>query len=161
MVAGSSAGAAWCEAAPAGAGLAPAVERLRGAPPYLYSVSAATREGVDRPTGPAKRRERDQRRLVSPMRELERNLPDAAAPRADQFAVPPLAVIGAGRAGRSIAVAARRARLPVELAGRDRALDACRRAGVALLCVPDLAIADACVAVAAAVPPLRFVGHVS
>jgi predicted short-subunit dehydrogenase-like oxidoreductase (DUF2520 family) len=92
------------------------------------------------------------------MRELERQLSNATA---DDAATPPLAVIGAGRAGRSIAVAAELARLPAELADREHALEACRRAEAALLCVPDAEIADACATVAAAVPPLRFVGHVS
>jgi predicted short-subunit dehydrogenase-like oxidoreductase (DUF2520 family) len=93
------------------------------------------------------------------MRELERDLPDAAAPDAGGWR--PLAVIGAGRAGRSIAAAAELVGVPAELAGRDQALEACRRAEVALLCVPDAAIADACAAIAPAVPPLRFVGHPS
>jgi predicted short-subunit dehydrogenase-like oxidoreductase (DUF2520 family) len=48
-----------------------------------------------------------------------------------------------------------------QLADREHAVKACRRAEVALLCVPDAAIAEACAAIADAVPPLRFVGHVS
>jgi predicted short-subunit dehydrogenase-like oxidoreductase (DUF2520 family) len=75
--------------------------------------------------------------------------------------MPPLAVIGPGRAGTSIAAAAEREAIPHELAGRDEALAACRRAEAALLCVPDAAIEEACAGVAPAVPPLRFVGHVS
>ena len=94
------------------------------------------------------------------MRELERDLRDAAASNAAD-ALPPLAVVGAGRAGSSIATAAELADVPTELAGRNQALEACRRAEVALLCVPDAAITDACAAIATAVPPLRFVGHVS
>jgi predicted short-subunit dehydrogenase-like oxidoreductase (DUF2520 family) len=94
------------------------------------------------------------------MRELERDLSDATAPRTDDW-LPRLAVVGAGRAGRSIAAAAELAGVPAELAGREQALEACRRAEVALLCVPDATIADACATIAAAVPPLRFVGHVS
>jgi predicted short-subunit dehydrogenase-like oxidoreductase (DUF2520 family) len=94
------------------------------------------------------------------MRELERDLPNIAE-TAHEGALPPLAVIGAGRAGGSIAATARRAGLEVELAGRDGALDACGRAEAALLCVPDAAIPGACAGVAAAVPPLRFVGHLS
>ena len=93
------------------------------------------------------------------MRELERDLPaDAAAHAA---ALPPLAVIGEGRVGSSIAAAAERAGAAVSLAGREDALEACRRAEAALLCVPDDAIAAAAQAIRAAVPPLRFVGHVS
>ena len=95
------------------------------------------------------------------MRELERDIPDVAAQDVALEAMPRLAIIGPGRAGRSIARAAKLAGLSPGLAGRDRALEVCRGAEVALLCVPDAAIRDACASVAAAVPPLRFVGHVS
>ncbi len=95
------------------------------------------------------------------MRELERDLLTQAAPDADAPPFSRLAVIGAGRAGCSIASATTGAGLPVLLAGRDVALEACRESEVALLCVPDTEIAAACAAVAAAIPPLRFVGHVS
>ena len=100
-------------------------------------------------------------RLVSPMRELERDLTTLAARDAGAPSFSNLAVIGAGRAGRSIAAASSAAGLSVRLAGRDDALEACRASEVALLCVPDGGIADACATVAGAVPPLRFVGHVS
>ena len=70
-------------------------------------------------------------------------------------------MIGAGRVGSSIASAARRAGAVVRLAGREDALDACRSAQAALLCVPDDAIPAAAHAIAPAVPPLRLVGHVS
>jgi predicted short-subunit dehydrogenase-like oxidoreductase (DUF2520 family) len=96
-----------------------------------------------------------------PMRELERDHPDEARLTPGGADLPPLAVIGAGRAGGSIAAAAMRSGLRVELGGREGALDACRRAEVALLCVPDGAIAEGCEAVSQAIPPLRFVGHVS
>jgi predicted short-subunit dehydrogenase-like oxidoreductase (DUF2520 family) len=92
------------------------------------------------------------------MRELERDRrhpPDAGALRA------PIAVVGPGRVGRSLAHAAMDAGLDVSVAGRRDAMVACERAEVALLCVPDDAIADACESIAGAVPPLRFVGHVS
>jgi predicted short-subunit dehydrogenase-like oxidoreductase (DUF2520 family) len=94
------------------------------------------------------------------MRELERDLHNDAAPAAG---APPyrLAVIGPGRAGTSIASAATRAGLTIRLAGRQEAVEACRDADVALLCVPDGEIVAACATVATAVPPLRFVGHVS
>jgi predicted short-subunit dehydrogenase-like oxidoreductase (DUF2520 family) len=95
------------------------------------------------------------------MRELEREPSDEARPTTGDPELPALAVIGVGRAGSSIAAAAKRCGLPVELAGRDNALGAARRSVVALLCVPDGAILDACAALARAVPPLRFVGHVS
>jgi len=95
------------------------------------------------------------------MRELERELPTDAARVAEQPPIPPLAVIGPGRVGRSIAAAAQRAGIAVRLAGRDDAVDACRESEAALLCVPDGEIAYACGAIAAAAPPLRFVGHTS
>jgi predicted short-subunit dehydrogenase-like oxidoreductase (DUF2520 family) len=95
------------------------------------------------------------------MRELERDLPHATPREAGGETLPPLAVVGPGRAGRAFAAAAGRAGLEVELAGRDRAGQACRRAGIALLCVPDAAIGGACDALASSVPPLRFVGHLS
>ena len=89
------------------------------------------------------------------MRELERELPgQRGEPRS-------LAIVGAGRVGASLAGAAGDAGLAVTVAGREDALDACRAADAALLCVPDSAIAEACRAVAAAVPPLSFVGHTS
>lgn len=100
-------------------------------------------------------------RLVSPMRELERDPLTQAAPDAGARPFSRLAVVGAGRAGRSIASAATAAGLDVRLAGREDALGACRASEAALLCVPDGEIADACVTATASVPPLRFVGHVS
>jgi predicted short-subunit dehydrogenase-like oxidoreductase (DUF2520 family) len=88
------------------------------------------------------------------MRELERDsLPsplDAA----------PLAVVGRGRVGGSIAQAAEQAGIDVHLAGRDDLAEACRDAGAALLCVPDDAIAEVCALVAAAGPP-ALIGHLS
>jgi predicted short-subunit dehydrogenase-like oxidoreductase (DUF2520 family) len=78
------------------------------------------------------------------------------------FALPSrIAVIGSGRAGRSIARAASGAGLEVELAGREGALAASELSEIALLCVPDGAISDACDRISPAVPPLRFVGHIS
>jgi predicted short-subunit dehydrogenase-like oxidoreductase (DUF2520 family) len=95
------------------------------------------------------------------MRELERELPTDAAHAADQLSFSRLAVIGPGRAGRSIATAAARAGLVVRLAGRTDAGDACRGSEVALLCVPDDQVAVACASATVAIPPLRFVGHTS
>ena len=95
------------------------------------------------------------------MRELERDLPTDAAPEAGAPPFPRLAVVGAGRAGRSIASAASAAGLTVRLAGREGALEAFRSSDVALLCVPDGEIQAACATVSEAVPQLRFVGHVS
>jgi predicted short-subunit dehydrogenase-like oxidoreductase (DUF2520 family) len=85
------------------------------------------------------------------MRELERDLvppPDAT-----------IAIVGRGRVGSSLARVADRAGLDVILAGREDALEACARADVALLCVPDEAIAEACEALGDHTPAL--VGHVS
>ena len=93
------------------------------------------------------------------MRELERNPPDTHATAPPEPA--PLAVVGSGRVGRSIARAASDAGLAVSLAGRSDALAACEQARVALLCVPDASIEEACETISAAVPPLRFVGHTS
>ncbi len=72
-----------------------------------------------------------------------------------------LAVVGNGRLGASVSRAAKSAGIDIALAGRDDALEACRDSKVALLCVPDAAIAEACESIAEAVPPLRFVGHTS
>jgi pantoate--beta-alanine ligase len=94
------------------------------------------------------------------MRELERK--DTMDPEiADAVELPSLAVIGAGRVGRSIARAARDAGLDVTLSGRRDALAAAEETEIALLCVPDSAIVDACATVSAAVPPLRYIGHTS
>jgi predicted short-subunit dehydrogenase-like oxidoreductase (DUF2520 family) len=95
------------------------------------------------------------------MRELERDLPHDAAPAADPRWFPRVAVIGPGKVGGSIAAAATRAGIRVELAGREDTLGACRSAEVALLCVPDGEIEPATESAAAAIPPLRFVGHAS
>ena len=88
------------------------------------------------------------------MRELERN-------PAERREIPSLVVIGPGRLGRSIARVASDAGLPASLAGRRDALAACEQAEIALLCVPDSSIEEACGTISAAVPPLRFVGHTS
>lgn len=72
-----------------------------------------------------------------------------------------LSIVGAGRVGGAIGRAARKAGLEARLAGRDDAVEACRQAEVALLCVPDAAIVEAVEAISVAVPPLRLVGHTS
>ena len=61
-----------------------------------------------------------------------------------------LAIVGTGRAGSSIARAARAAGIDVHRAGREDVLDACRRAEAALLCVPDASIPDVAEVVAGA-----------
>jgi predicted short-subunit dehydrogenase-like oxidoreductase (DUF2520 family) len=88
------------------------------------------------------------------MRELERNPIDSSD-------IPALAVIGPGRVGRSLARIASDAGLRASLSGRRDALAACEQAEIALLCVPDASIEEACETISAAVPPLRFVGHTS
>jgi len=128
---------------------------------FLYSAVAATRTGVDRPGGPATGTEQRNHRLVSPMRELERESPTHTARAAEAPPIPSLAVIGPGRVGRSIATGAERAHIATRIAGRDGTVEACLGSGVALLCVPDAEIVAACEIVATAVPPVRFVGHTS
>ena len=95
------------------------------------------------------------------MRELERDLPDIAGAGAEASAIPKLALIGRGRIGGAIARAGTGADLDLAQGGRGDALDACADAGAALLCVPDGVIGDACDEIAAAIPPLRLVGHTS
>jgi predicted short-subunit dehydrogenase-like oxidoreductase (DUF2520 family) len=100
------------------------------------------------------------------MRELERDFPIATASHrgrvdAREGALPTLAIIGAGRVGGSLVAAAEAAGLEVRIAGRDRALEACCDSEAALLCVPDSELRPAAQTIAAAVPPLRYVGHVS
>ena len=92
------------------------------------------------------------------MRELER---EQNTDSREAAAMPPLAVIGPGRVGRSLVRAATGVGLRVSLSGRRDALAAGEQAEIALLCVPDAEIEDACSAIAPAVPPLRFVGHTS
>jgi predicted short-subunit dehydrogenase-like oxidoreductase (DUF2520 family) len=91
-------------------------------------------------------------RLVSPMRELERD----SLPSALSAAPGPLVVIGDGRVGGSLVRAAELAGIDVRLARRDEPIDG---GGAVLLCVPDDAIAAACARIAEADP--RLVGHVS
>jgi predicted short-subunit dehydrogenase-like oxidoreductase (DUF2520 family) len=72
-----------------------------------------------------------------------------------------LALIGRGRVGGALARAGEAAGLDIGVAGRDDVARVAASAEAALLCVPDASIAEACAAIADAVPPLRFVGHVS
>jgi predicted short-subunit dehydrogenase-like oxidoreductase (DUF2520 family) len=91
------------------------------------------------------------------VRELERDHTDAtksSAP-ASQGRV---AVVGAGRAGGSLATAARAAGLEVTIGSREANVAG---ASVVLLCVPDAAIAAACQAIAPQLEPGVLVGHVS
>jgi predicted short-subunit dehydrogenase-like oxidoreductase (DUF2520 family) len=88
------------------------------------------------------------------MRELEREQ------NGNERVIPVLAIIGAGRVGRAIHRAARAEGIDSRLAGRNDAAEACKDAEVALLCVPDGAIEEACEAIART-PGLRFVGHTS
>jgi predicted short-subunit dehydrogenase-like oxidoreductase (DUF2520 family) len=100
------------------------------------------------------------------MRELEREaipLSPAPAPPTSEGRIDALriAIVGAGRAGGSIAAAARAAGLATELAGRGEVEGLSARADVVLLCVPDSATADVASRVAAVDPRARFVGHES
>jgi predicted short-subunit dehydrogenase-like oxidoreductase (DUF2520 family) len=96
------------------------------------------------------------------MRELERDLPTPAATlERGRDELPAVAIIGPGRVGASLARTAAEAGIQARLAGREEALEAAGDAEVALLCVPDAQITPAAEAIAPAVPPLRFVGHVS
>jgi predicted short-subunit dehydrogenase-like oxidoreductase (DUF2520 family) len=86
------------------------------------------------------------------MRELERD--DLPSP----LSAAPLAIIGRGRVGLSLARAAELAGIEVRTASRDEIAEACEGAGAVLLCVPDTAIASA----AEEVPEgPDFAGHVS
>ena len=87
------------------------------------------------------------------MRELERDLP-ASATAAELSS---LAILGTGRVGGSLAAAARQAGLDVTVLGREAKRDDFAGFDAALLCVPDTEIETA----AAAMPPLRFIGHTS
>jgi predicted short-subunit dehydrogenase-like oxidoreductase (DUF2520 family) len=94
------------------------------------------------------------------MRELEReDLPTQhPTPPASGLSAAPLAVVGRGRVGGSLARAAEAAGIEVRTAGRDEIATACEGAATVLLCVPDAAIAAA----AGEVPEgPDFVGHVS
>lgn len=92
------------------------------------------------------------------MRELERTRHPLVSAT---DALPPIAVIGRGRVGGSLAAAARAAGLQVSLGGRGEIDAACSQAAMALICVPDEEIAAACERVSRQAPPLRFVGHTS
>ncbi len=96
------------------------------------------------------------------MRELERNIPQPHDDPTREYELDELrlAVIGRGRAGGSIAVAAERAGLELRTAGRDQLDETLAESDVALLCVPDSAI-DACAARLAGFSSLQLVGHVS
>ena len=93
------------------------------------------------------------------MRDLKRGdpiTPSAQAP----VAIATLAVVGRGRVGGSIAMAAKRAGIDVVTAGRDDLGDV-GAADAALLCVPDSEIENAAIALAQAPANLRLVGHTS
>jgi predicted short-subunit dehydrogenase-like oxidoreductase (DUF2520 family) len=73
----------------------------------------------------------------------------------------PILVVGRGRVGGAINRAGIAAGLDMASAGRDDLAALAPAATTALLCVPDAEIADACAAVVAAAPEIRFVGHSS
>jgi predicted short-subunit dehydrogenase-like oxidoreductase (DUF2520 family) len=90
------------------------------------------------------------------VRELERDTTEATTSPAPALEGR-LAIVGAGRAGGSIAAAAKAGGLDVAAGSRE--LDP--GAAVVLLCVPDGAIHDACEASVPMLDPGTFVGHVS
>jgi predicted short-subunit dehydrogenase-like oxidoreductase (DUF2520 family) len=87
------------------------------------------------------------------MRELERD--DLPSPLS---AAKPLLIVGRGRVGRSLALAAEEAGIPVATAGRDEIAAASSPAGAVLLTVPDGAITTAAADVSEGP---EYVGHVS
>ena len=89
------------------------------------------------------------------MRELERDL----IPNPTDLA--PIAIVGRGRVGSSLASAAEAAEIPVRLAASADAADAASGATAALICVPDDAIREVAAAVALAEHPPALVGHTS
>jgi predicted short-subunit dehydrogenase-like oxidoreductase (DUF2520 family) len=91
------------------------------------------------------------------VRELERDKSQATTSPAPAL-TGRLSIVGSGRAGGSIASAARAAGLEVAVGSRD--LDPAG-ASIVLLCVPDEAIREACEAAVPALEPGAFVGHVS
>jgi predicted short-subunit dehydrogenase-like oxidoreductase (DUF2520 family) len=91
------------------------------------------------------------------VRELERDHIDSTASVAPALAGR-LAVVGDGRAGGSIAAAARGAGLDVIAGSRNLSLDG---ATIVLLCVPDASISQACESGAGSLESGTFVGHVS
>jgi predicted short-subunit dehydrogenase-like oxidoreductase (DUF2520 family) len=118
------------------------------------------KQGADRPEFPAtaspRFAEQEQHsRLVSPMRELERELIPQPTPDA------PVVLIGRGSVGESLTAAAEAAGLPARLAQSADAAEAARGATAAILCVPDDAVFSVCEAVAQADPLPRLVGHPS
>jgi predicted short-subunit dehydrogenase-like oxidoreductase (DUF2520 family) len=75
--------------------------------------------------------------------------------------MPNLAIVGAGRAGRSIAAAASDAGLPVTLLGREREPGAISGAGIVLICCGDADIATVVAEIAGELDPGAVVGHTS
>ena len=72
-----------------------------------------------------------------------------------------LLVVGRGRMGTAVARAAAQAGVEVVTAGREDLAECAREAEVALLCVPDSAITNACEDLVSAAPSIGHVGHTS
>ncbi len=89
------------------------------------------------------------------MRELERDL----IPTPTELA--PIAIVGRGRVGSSLASAAESAGIPVRLTAHADAATAASGTTAALLCVPDEAIGETAAALASTGTPPALVGHVS
>jgi predicted short-subunit dehydrogenase-like oxidoreductase (DUF2520 family) len=110
--------------------------------------------GTDRVTGSVPLRPNKPIRLVSPKGNWNGIMSETgSAPGA-------LTIVGPGRAGSSIASAARRAGIDVELTGRSPDPGVLSGACV-LLCVPDAAIAGTAAAIGRAGAPPRHIGHTS
>jgi predicted short-subunit dehydrogenase-like oxidoreductase (DUF2520 family) len=133
-----------------------------GSPGVPILLVAATNLGVDTAGSGRHSTETTPTPSGISMRELERDLPTDAEPSVSaRGALPALAIVGAGRMGGALAKAAGEEGLEVSLAGRESALQACREAEAALICVPDDAIRDVAASIGEAIPPLRLVGHTS
>ncbi|HEY6770989.1 MAG TPA: DUF2520 domain-containing protein [Solirubrobacterales bacterium] len=118
----------------------------------LYLTAGCDRTGVD-PVGTETSQLvlNESNRLVSPMRELERD--DIPSPLST-----PLTVVGRGRVGGSLAAAAERAGAQVSLVSHQQPAETVPAAAV-LLCVPDEQIAATAERFADASPSL--LGHTS
>lgn len=81
--------------------------------------------------------------------------------KAQTTAHPSLAIVGAGRVGGALTLAARGAGISCELHGRDREPGALAAAQVVLLCVPDDLIGAVAAEIGNEISPGAIVGHTS
>ena len=124
-----------------------------------YSRTPRPPMGVDDRQPPAHPR-RPRSRLVSPMRELERDpTTDSAIAEAHGAvtpALPPLPSSAPAASAAQLAGAARRAGSSATIAGREDAPSPVATPARPLLCVPDGAITEAAATITAAIPPLEL-----